>query len=136
MKKLLLSLIGAVLCSSCVVSTTAPAPRPIVVVTPTNTIPMWNTQLGITAYPNSQLLEMDSDKNGSSKVVFTSSANLSTIYAHIHNQLNYKGWQRTELDYKDKATKLEAKYRLSNRELRIKLDAEGKSNRYKLELKF
>ena len=40
------------------------------------------------------------------------------------------------LDYKSKATKLEATYRQNGRDFRLKFDAEGKSGRFKLEFNF
>jgi hypothetical protein len=96
----------------------------------------WNAQIGLAPYLNSTLVDYSSERDGSSKVVFESRADFDDIYAYVHQQLSSKGWQRTALDYKSKATKLEATYRQNGRDFRLKFDAEGKSGRFKLEFNF
>jgi hypothetical protein len=141
--KILLGLLLMVMVSSCTVvssrgapvpavsSQPAPAPAPAPVSSPT-----WNSQIGLVPYANSTLVDYSSERDGSSKVVFESRADFDTIYNFIHQQLSSKGWQRTALDYKSKATKLEATYRQNGRDFRLKLDAEGKSGKFKLEINF
>jgi hypothetical protein len=133
--KLFLSLVVLIAASGCTVVTTRPAPVVVVATAPSPST-QWNAALGLAAYPNSQLIDLDTNKDGSSKVTFTSRADFDDIYTYIHQQLSARGWQRTELDYKSKATKLEAKYRLNGRDFKLKLDAEGKSGRFKLEIDF
>ena len=120
--------------SSCAVTVPRGAPVPALSVAQTGN--QWNTSIGLAAYPNSQLIDLNTERDGSSKVVFESRADFDDIYGYIHQQLSNKGWQRTALDYKSKATKLEATYKLSNRDFRLKFDAEGKSGRFKLEFNF
>ena len=141
--KPIISLLLLLILASCTVVNTRGAPVPALNSSnpppapasgsPTNT---WNAQLGLAPYPNSQLVDLDTSSNGSSQVVFESRASFEDVYAYIHQQLTSKGWQRTALDFKTNATKLEAKYRLGNRNLEVKLDAQGKSGRFKLELNF
>lgn len=126
--------IGTTSASSPVGTAVNPPPPAAPSISSSNTT--WNSQLGLAAYPNSQLIDLDGSSNGSSKVVFESRASFGDVYAYIHGQLTSKGWQRTALDLKTNATKLEAKYRLGSRNLEVKLDAQGNSGRFKLELNF
>lgn len=122
--------------SCAVVTTRAPVSTANAPVVPATQAFSWNTSLGLNAYPNSQLLDSSTDKNGSSKITLSSNADFDDIYAYIHQQLSAKGWQRTDFDYKNKATKLEATYKQNVRSFRLKFDAEGKSGRFKLEFDF
>ena len=141
--KILFGILLLALFSACTVVNSRGAPVPAVTAQPPpSPAPSggqsitWNAQIGLAPYVNSTLVDYSSERDGSSKVVFESRADFDDIYAYIHQQLSSKGWQRTALDYKTKATKLEATYRQNGRDFRLKFDAEGKSGRFKLEINF
>lgn len=122
-----------VIFSSCVVRVIDPEPvRPgVIVVTPAPRVVMVNQRLGLLAYPNSRLLKVDNQK-----AEFESNASLDQVYAYFHNELARRNWLRTELSFKNSASKLQARYQRQNERFELKLDQQGKSNRYKLEIKF
>jgi hypothetical protein len=95
-----------------------------------------NARLNLGIYPGSQLLDVDNDRDGSSKVRFASSANLDSVNDFFHREISLRGWQRTRFEQKDKATKIEARYARQGSEFKYKLDREGNSGRYKLEIDF
>ena len=95
-----------------------------------------NARLNLSIYPGSQLVDVDNDRDGSSKVRFTSNANLESVNDFFHREISNRGWQRTRFEQKDKATKIEARYGRQGSEFKYKLDREGNSGRYKLEIDF
>ena len=95
-----------------------------------------NARLNLSVYPGSQLVDVDNDRDGSSKVRFTSNANLESVNDFFHREISNRGWQRTRFEQKDKATKIEARYGRQGSEFKYKLDREGNSGRYKLEIDF
>jgi hypothetical protein len=68
--------------------------------------------------------------------VFATRDGIESVYGYFHNQLSARGWVRTDLDFKSKATKLEAKYQRQGVRFELKLDQEGNSGRYKIEVDF
>ena len=95
-----------------------------------------NARLNLGVYPGSQLVDVDNDRDGSSKVSFTTSANLESVNDFFHREISLRGWQRTRFEQKSKATKIEARYARQGSEFKYKLDREGNSGRYKLEIDF
>lgn len=95
-----------------------------------------NTRLNLGVYPGSQLLDVDTDRNGSSKVSFNVNANLESVNDFFHREISNRGWQRTRFEQKSKATKIEALYGRQGSVFKYKLDREGNSGRYKLEIDF
>ena len=95
-----------------------------------------NARLNLGVYPGSQLLDVDTDRDGSSKVRFTTGANLESVNDFFHREISLRGWQRTRFEQKDKATKIEALYGRQGSAFKYKLDREGNSGRYKLEIDF
>ncbi len=123
--------------SSCV-TVVQPASRPTtttqpLVVQPAN---IWNTRIGLPAYPSANVVELENNRDGSSQVSFNSDAGFEAVYAFFHGELSVRGWQRTNYDIKDKATKVEANYAQRGNDFKFKLDALGKSGKYRLEIKF
>ena len=95
-----------------------------------------NARLNLSVYPGSQLLDVDTDRNGSSKVRFAVDADLESVNAFFHREIGVRGWQRTRFEQKSKATKIEALYERQGSAFKYKLDREGNSGRYKLEIDF
>jgi hypothetical protein len=130
-------LIPLVAFTSCVVSvqrptTTTPPPPAQTTSQPA----LLNQRAGLPQYPNASLVNLDTKNDGSSKAVFSTRDGIESVYGYFHNQLGARGWSRTALDFKSKATKLEAKYQRQGLRLELKLDQEGNSGRYKLEIDF
>lgn len=138
----------AVTFSSCVVRVIEPEPivtKPapgtttVVVVTPSPSVVIINQRIGLPAYPNSRVLKIDDkDKKdgGSGEVEFETDASLNQVYGFFHNELVRRGWLRSKLNTKSSATKLSANYQRPNERFEFKLDQQGNSGRYKLEIKF
>ena len=144
----------AVTFSSCVVRVIEPEPiftKPapvtttVVVVTPSPGVVIINQRVGLPAYPNSRVLKIDNkdgkdDKDkkdgGSGEVEFETAASLNQVYGFFHNELLRRGWLQSKLNVKSSATKLEARYQRTNEKFDFKLDQQGNSGRYKLEIKF
>ena len=112
------------------VAVTAPQAQPVTV-----TSGALSDSLGLNLYPGATLRKLEQD-SGKLKAQFDSGASLQQVYDDLHRQLSEDGWQRTLLQTKDAATKLEADYARNGQGLDLKLDQEGKSGKYKLELKF
>ncbi len=110
--------------------TPAPQAQPVTVTTGT-----LSDRLGLNLYPGASLSKLEQG-GGKLKAQFDSGASLQQVYDDLHRQLSENGWQRTLLQTKDAATKLEADYARDGQGLDLKLDQEGKSGKYKLELKF
>lgn len=89
-------------------------------------------RLGIRSYPGSTTISQE-EKADSWKATFETSATFEAVYDHYHGQLARQGWQRDELERK--SNKIEAEYRRAGEELELKLHREGRSGRYRLELK-
>jgi hypothetical protein len=130
-KLVLFPILCLTLLNACVVrvngSGSAPVPGSSVVV---------NTRLNLVAYPGSQLLDVDSDRDGSSKVRFSINASLESVNAFFHREISARGWQRTRFELKSNATKIEARYARQGNDFKYKLDREGNSGRFKLEIDF
>jgi predicted small secreted protein len=90
-----------------------------------------NERLGVRGYPGATLVKQEQDE-GSSKTTFETGASLDAVYAHFHSQLTSRGWQRYELN--SKPNQVKAEYAMGGEELELKLDREGRSGRYRLEL--
>ncbi len=154
MKPSLLVFLILVTFSSCVVRVIEPQPivtKPapvqttVVVVAPASNVLIINQRLGLPAYPNSRVLKVEDkyskdgkDKKdaGSGEVEFETNASLNQVYGFFHNELLRRGWLRSKLNFKGPATKLEARYQRPNEYFDFKLDQQGNSGRYKLEIKF
>jgi hypothetical protein len=121
--------------SACVVTTRTqpitpvPAPQP----SPALTV---NAQIGLPACPGSRILQRDEERDGSSRVEFESADPLERVYGFFHNELSARGWQRTQLERKGPATKIEADYVRGGVRIEFKLDQQRRSERYKLEIEF
>lgn len=119
-----------------VVTRPAPVQTTVVVVAPSNAL-IINQRLGLAAYPNSRIVKIeDKGKKDSGEVEFETGASLSQVYGFFHNELLRRGWLRSKLNVKGSATKVEAKYQRPNERFDFKLDQQGNSGRYKLEIKF
>jgi hypothetical protein len=134
MKRLLL--LPLIVFTGCVVAVQRPSttnpPPPATASQPT----LLNQRAGLPTYPNATILSLETKSDGSSKGVFQTRDSIEAVYAYMHNQLSARGWTRTELEFKSKATKLEAKYARQGVRLELKLDQEGNSGRYKFEIDF
>jgi hypothetical protein len=135
MRLLLISLCLAL--SSCV-AVVQPNSRPTTTVQPLVVQPasIWNTRIGLPAYPGASISELENNRDGSSQVSFNTDAGFEAVYAFFHREISVRGWQRTDFDVKDKATKVEANYAQRGNDFKFKLDALGKSGKYRLEIKF
>jgi hypothetical protein len=91
--------------------------------------------LGLSLYPGANLHRLE---QGSSyaEAEFDSSASLQSIFDDLESQLFLSGWQRSEIEYKDSATKVEVTYWRNGAKLELELDSQGNSGRYRLELSF
>lgn len=129
--------------SSCVVRVIEPAPivtkptpvQTVVVVTNPNVL-IINRRIGLPAYPNSRVFNLEEKDGDSRKVEFETNASLNQVYTFFHNELLRRGWLRSKLNVKGSATKVEARYQRSNERFDFKLDQQGNSGRYKLEINF
>jgi hypothetical protein len=137
----ILAIALCVMLSSCI-AVVQPASKPVarptvstqpIVVQPAS---IWNTRIGLPAYPGASVTELENNRDGSSQVSFNSDAGFDAVYAFFHREISARGWQRTNYDLKDKATKVEANYAQRGNDFKLKLDAQGKSGKYKLEIKF
>jgi hypothetical protein len=134
-------LMGFVVLSSCVVRVvpSAPpsaAPTPAPARPPSSAPVMVNPRLQLIAYPGSQVLDVDSKRDGSSQARFAVNASLETVNAFFHREISARGWQRTRFELKSNATKIEARYQRQRDDFKYKLDREGNSGRFKLEIDF
>ncbi len=129
----LLPMLCLVLLNACMVRVNGPsgvaAPVPV-------SSGIVNARLNLGAYPGSQLLDVDNNRDGSSKVRFTINASLESVNAFFHREISVRGWQRTRFELKSKATKIEARYARQGNNFKYKLDREGNSGRFKLEIDF
>jgi hypothetical protein len=140
--KLYLAMFLLVTFSSCVVRVIEPSPivtkpKPIqtVVVVSNPSVLVINQRIGLPAYPNSRVFNLEEDGD-SRKVEFETNASLNQVYGFFHNELLRRGWLRSKLNIKSSATKVEARYQRPNERFDFKLDQQGNSGRYKLEIKF
>jgi hypothetical protein len=128
--------------SSCVVRVidpqpvvTKPVPVQTVVVVSNPSVVIINRRIGLPAYPNSRVFNLEEDSD-SRKVEFETNASLGQVYTFFHNELLRRGWLRSKLNVKGSATKVEARYQRPNERFDFKLDQQGNSGRYKLEINF
>jgi hypothetical protein len=126
-----LSLLNA--CVVRVTSTDNPPAPPAPTATSGNLV---NVRLNLPAYPGSQILDVDTDSDGSSKVRFASNASIDAVNGFFHSQLGARGWQRTRFEQKGAATKVEATYARQGSSFKYDLDRQGNSGRYSLEIDF
>ena len=144
MKHPALAVVVLMTCSSCVVGVVKPEPvrTTVVVTTPKIII---NRRIGLPAYPNSRVLSIENKESkdyqgkeigSSSKAEFETGASLNQIYTFFDTELARRNWLRMELSFKTPASKLEARYQRQNEQFELKLDQQGRSRRYKLEIKF
>lgn len=133
LKLMLFPLLCLTLLSACAVrvnsSSSAPTPVPA-------SSGIVNARLNLSVYPGSQLVDVATDRDGSSKVRFITSASLESVNDFFHREISVRGWQRTRFEQKSKATKIEARYGRQGSVFEYKLDREGNSGRYKLEIDF
>jgi hypothetical protein len=136
MKFSLIAAIAMFAMTSCVaVVQPSPAPRPTTVnVAPVAGVTI-DRRLKIPAYPNSQILDIDADDNDT-KVTFTSRDRLEQVNAYFHREIVARGYTRIKYEIKNSATKIEAEYRKDRQKLEYKLDKQGNSGRFTLELEF
>lgn len=90
-----------------------------------------NDRLRLTSYPGSVVVQQE-QKERSSKTTFETEASLDAVYSHFHSQLANQGWQRRELE--SKPNRVEAEYTRRDEGLELKLNREGQSGRYRLDL--
>lgn len=126
-----LSLSGSAAKPQSATVTSTPQPQSVTV-TPAATL---SDQLGLNLYPDANLRKLEQD-SGKLEAEFETGASLEQVYDDLHRQLAANGWQRTGLELKGPATKLEADYRRNGQGLKLELDRQGNSGKYKLELKF
>jgi hypothetical protein len=130
--------------SSCVVRVidpqpvvvTKPTPVQTVVVVTNPSVVIINRRIGLPAYPNSRVFNLEEKDGDSRKVEFETGASLNQVYGFFHNELLRRGWLRSKLNIKSSATKVEARYQRPNERFDFKLDQQGNSGRYKLEINF
>ncbi|NJK45300.1 MAG: hypothetical protein HC933_14420 [Pleurocapsa sp. SU_196_0] len=124
------------LLNACVVRVTPSSnpPSPAPPSAPSGTV--INARLNLIAYPGSRILDLDNDRDGSSEVRFTANASLESVNAFFHREISARGWQRTRFELKSNATKIEARYQRQRDDFKYKLDREGNSGRFKLEIDF
>jgi hypothetical protein len=137
MKRLLL--IGLITFTGCVVAVQRPPtaqPQPSPAPAPGTQQIMLSARAGLPLPPGATLLTLDAKSDGSSKAVFQTRDGIEQVYTYFHNQLSARGWVRTELEFKSKATKLEAKYARQGTRFELKLDQQGNSGRYSIEIDF
>jgi hypothetical protein len=122
-----------------IVTRPAPVQTTVVVVAPAPSVLIINRRIGLPAYPNSRVVKIEDkekEDSESGKVEFEIGASLNQVYGFFHNELLKRGWLRSKLNFKGSATKLDARYQRSNERFDFKLDQQGNSGRYKLEIKF
>jgi hypothetical protein len=134
MKRFLL--LALVVVTGCVVRVQNPSQPPSPAPAPGTQQIMLSARAGLPLPPNATLLTLDAKSDGSSKAVFQTRDGIESVYAYLHNQLSARGWVRTELEFKSKATKLEAKYARQGTRFELKLDQQGNSGRYSIEIDF
>ena len=132
-KLVLFPILCLALLNACAVRVVSSDSAPAPVLTSSSIV---NARLNLGAYPGSQGLEVDNDRNGSSKVRFAVNDPLESVNAFFHREIGLRGWQRTRFEQKSKATKIEASYARQGASFKYKLDREGNSGRYKLEIDF
>lgn len=91
--------------------------------------------LKLSLYPGASLRKLE-QQSGRVKAEFETRASLQNIYEDLHDQLRLSGWQLIQMESKSAATKLDADYQRSGQTLKLELDQQGKSGKYKLELRF
>jgi hypothetical protein len=128
-RRLFVLLIVAIILSSCAVTVQPGASFDVHAVGVSDVLV--NERLGLRGYPDSRIVSQEQGRS-SSKTTFETSASLDSVYAHFHGQLGRRGWQRRELD--SKPNQVKAEYARQGEELELKLDREGRSGRYRLEL--
>ena len=87
----------------------------------------------LSLYPGAYLVELSEDDE-EIEAVFEVNASLQAVFDDIDSQLFVSGWQRGYLEYKNNASKLKAGYYRAGKELELKLDKQGNSGRFKLDL--
>lgn len=107
-----------------------------VVLSPQSPRPLLNQRLGLAAYPGSVVLKFENRKDGSSEASFESRDPIERVYGFFHGDLIGQGWNRTVLEAKSAATKLQANYIRNGVRFKLSLDQEGRSGRYRLEVEF
>jgi hypothetical protein len=128
--RLFLLLIVAMILSSCAVTVRPGATFDVHAVGVSDGA-LVNERLGLRGYPDSRIVSQEQDRS-SSKTTFETGASLDSVYAHFHGQLGRRGWQRHELD--SKPNEVKAEYTRQGEELELKLNREGRSGRYRLQL--
>lgn len=97
--------------------------------------PMLSDALGLRLYPGASLRKLE-QRPGKVKAEFDTRVDIGAVFEDLHSQLALDGWQRSYFETKGAATKLEALYTRQNQSLEVKLDQQGTSGKYKLELEF
>ena len=97
--------------------------------------PMLSDALDLKLYPGATVRKLE-QRPGNVKAEFETRASIEAVFEDLQSQLALNGWQRSYLETKGQATKLEAVYTRLNKTLTVKLDAQGNSGKYKLDLEF
>lgn len=90
-------------------------------------------RLALNPYPESRIRRLDQSRD-EVRFEFETRDSLQTTYEYFHNQLEQRGWQRTDLQFRHASGRVEAKYRQGGEELEFKLRRHGDSRRYRLDL--
>lgn len=93
-----------------------------------------STRFGLTLYPGANLSKLTEEPN-KLKVEFTTSASFEAVFDDLERQLFVNGWQRSSINFKDNASKVDATYLRNGQVLDLKLDKKGNSGKFTLELK-
>lgn len=121
--------------TSCVAVVQPNTPVRPVTVSPVSSGVTIDKRLKIPAYPGSQIVDIDGDDDDT-KVTFTSRDSLEQVNAYFHREIVARGYTRTKYEIKNSASRIEAEYKKSGQELDYKLDKQGNSGRFMLELEF
>lgn len=121
--------------SSCVMNTKpapqASAPTP----TPQPKGFVVNARLGLPPYPGSVAIKRERS-DGSSEVEFETGDDLNTVYVFFNTQLVLRGWSRLSFGVNRPGSTITALYSKNATQLRLSLDQQGKSGKYRLALEF
>ncbi|HEX7022558.1 MAG TPA: DUF4384 domain-containing protein [Trueperaceae bacterium] len=90
-------------------------------------------RLQLDLYPGAQVRRLDQGPK-QLHLEFETRAELDSVYGHFDQQISARGWQRVDYDVQGPATRIGATYRRNGHTLRLDLDQQGRSGKYRLEL--
>ena len=128
-----LSLFGLLLLLSACSVTVAPGDFDVHGVVGTGGGVMVNERLSLRAYPGSTTIDQQ-ERRGRSTTTFETRASLENVFDHFDRQLASQGWRRTELEMRP--NRVEAEYEGGDDEVELKLNRQGNSGRYRLDIEF